>query len=61
MKLIAELVEVHHYYAKKIDSVKHKEYWEMLKELGLYTLERRREMYAVLYTWMITEGLAPNF
>ncbi|WP_347046854.1 hypothetical protein, partial [Escherichia coli] len=36
-------------------------YWERLKELRLYSLERRRERYAVIYVWKILEGLVPNF
>jgi hypothetical protein len=36
-------------------------YWERLKHLGLYSLERRRERYIILYTWKMITGLAPNF
>ncbi len=36
-------------------------YWGRLKHLELYSLERRRERYIILYTWKMINGLAPNF
>ena len=36
-------------------------YHERLKSLGLYSLQRRREKYCVIYIWEIIEGLVPNF
>ena len=36
-------------------------YWDRLKALGMYSLERRRERYLILYTYKIILGLAPNF
>ena len=35
-------------------------YWERLKILNLYSLQRRRERYAILYMWKILQGLVPN-
>ena len=40
--------------------MQHLSYWEQLQSLSLYSLERRRERYALLYTWRILEGSAPN-
>ena len=37
------------------------DYWEQLKELKLYSLERRRERYIAIYVWRILEGYVPNF
>ena len=37
------------------------QYWEKLKYLNLYSLERRSERYQIIYTWCIIEGLVPNF
>jgi hypothetical protein len=34
-------------------------YWERLQRLGLYSLQRRRDRYFILYTWKITE-MVPN-
>jgi hypothetical protein len=33
----------------------------MREHLGLYSPERRRERYIIVYTWKIITGLAPNF
>ena len=35
-------------------------YWDRLKHLRLYSLERRRERYRILYVWKILENLVPN-
>ena len=35
-------------------------YWNQLKHLKLYSLERRRERYRIIYIWKILENLAPN-
>ena len=36
-------------------------YWDQLAHLKLYSLERRRERYQIIYTWRIIEGQVPNF
>ena len=36
-------------------------YWEKLKYLNIYSLERRRERYQIIYIWCIIEKLVPNF
>ena len=35
-------------------------YWEQLKYLRLFSHERRRERYRIIYIWKILEGLVPN-
>ena len=40
--------------------MKELDYWERLSELQLYSLERRRERYMVIYVWKIVRGLVPN-
>ena len=35
-------------------------YWDRLKHLRLYSLERRRERYRILYVWKLLENLVPN-
>ena len=47
-------------FVKKIDGMYSLTYWEQLKKLGLYSLERRRERYRVIYLWKIIEGIVPN-
>ena len=50
-------------YTRRIQGMSGKErpdYWTRLKTLKLYSLERRRERYTVLYMWKIIRGLVPN-
>ena len=59
--LMQELESLQKSYMNGIPSTKHLNYWEKLKELKLYSLERRRERYRIIYTWSILEGIVPNF
>ena len=36
------------------------DYWQRLKCHRLYSLERRRERYCIIYVWKILEGIVPN-
>jgi len=36
------------------------DYWDRLKALRLYSIQRRRERYIVLYVFKIIHGLVPN-
>ena len=36
-------------------------YPERLTVLKLYSFQRRRERYIIIYVWKILEGLVPNF
>ena len=59
---ILKLEEVQRCFVRKIcffDSG-NMNYWERLSTLGLYSLQRRRERYRILYTWKIIEKLVPN-
>ena len=58
---ITELEAAQRNFTRKIDSMQHTTYWDRLKMLKLYSLERRRERYAIIYVWKILEGLVPNF
>jgi len=44
----------------KIREVAHLDYWGRLKFLRLYSLERRRERYIIIYIWKIINKLVPN-
>ena len=57
---IQSLKKVQRSYIRKISGVQHLNYWEQLQELHLYSLERRRERYMIIYTWRILEGQVPN-
>ena len=57
---IQMLEDIQKSFVKKIEGMKHLNYWEQLQELKLYSLERRRERYMIIYIWKIIEGLVPN-
>ena len=39
---------------------KENSYWERLSKYKMYSLERRRERYIIIYVWKILENLVPN-
>ena len=47
-------------FISKIAGLQDLNYWEQLKELKMYSLERRRERYATIYAWRVLEGQVPN-
>ena len=54
-----ELVQVN--FLKKISGMPGLDYWDQLKHLKLFSLQRRREKYICIYVWKILEGIVPNF
>jgi len=36
-------------------------YWQRLKKMKLYSVQRRMERYRVIYLWKILSGLVPNY
>ena len=48
-------------FTRKIEGTTEMDYWERLRELNLYSLQRRRERYIIIYIWKIIYGLVPNF
>ena len=58
---IQELEGIQRSFTSRIKVLEHLNYWERLKALSLYSLQRRRERYLIIYVWKIVQGLAPNF
>ena len=56
---IRSLEEIQRTFVRKIDC-QAGDYWKRLSDLKLYSLERRRERYRIIYVWKILEGLVPN-
>ena len=44
----------------KINGLRDLNYWERLEKLDLYSLQRRRERYQIMYVWKILHNYAPN-
>ena len=57
---ICALEKIQRSFTKYIAGYQNLPYSERLKSLRLYSLQRRRDRYLVIYMWKIAEGLAPN-
>ena len=51
---------VQRHFTSRILGIGHLNYWDRLKKLGTYSLERRRERYLVLYAYKVILGITPN-
>ena len=58
---IAQLESVQRHFTSKISGMEGKTYWERLNDLKLYSQERRRERYQVIFLWKITQGLVKGY
>ena len=47
-------------FLRKLSGLNSLSYWEQLEVLKLYSLERRRERYRIIYIWRILEEQVPN-
>ena len=48
-------------FTKHITGMHDLSYNERLKALKLYSLQRKRERYCIIYVWKVSERLVPNF
>ena len=48
-------------FFSRIKGLKDLDYWERLRELKLYSVQRRFDRYAVLYLWKVMEGQTENY
>ena len=56
IKHITQLEKIQRSFTKHITAMNEMPYHERLKSLGLYSLQRRRERYCIIYIWKIIEG-----
>ena len=47
-------------FTSRICNIRHLDYWARLRDLQLYSLERRRERYAIIYIYKILTGKVVN-
>ena len=59
--LIRKIESVQRKFTARIDGMSQESYWSRLEKLDLYSMERRRERYSVLYVHKILAELSPNF
>jgi len=55
-----QLESVQRSFTSKLEGLKDKNYHQRLKELKIYSLERRRERYDILYAFKILQRSVPN-
>ena len=54
---ISRLESVIRNFSSQIAGMEGKDYWERLKSLQLYSQERRRERYQIIFLWKVAQGL----
>ena len=59
-KWIYELEKIQKSFTSKINGMEELDYHERLKKLNLYSLERRRERYMIIYGWQQLEEKKEN-
>ena len=59
-EFINKIERIQKSFTAKIDGMENKDYHQRLKELKLYSLERRRERYMIIYAWEMLEGRREN-
>jgi hypothetical protein len=57
---IRKIEAIQRTFTTRIAGMGNLNYWERLATLKLYSLERRRERYTLIYVWKILNGLVPN-
>ena len=61
IKHITQLEKIQRSFTKHITGMNDMPYHERLKSLGLYSMQRRREMYCIIYIWKIIEDWLLTF
>ena len=56
---IQRIEEIQRSFLRKING-SDKNYWNCLKKMSVYSLERRRERYQIIYVWKVLENTVPN-
>ena len=58
---IGRLESVARNFTSQIDGMEGKDYWERLQELHMYSQERRRERYQIIFLWKVAQGLVQGY
>lgn len=57
---IRKLEGVQRTYTSRIQGLDNMDYWQRLEHLDMYSMERRRERYMIIYVWKIINEIVPN-
>ena len=58
---INKLEAVQRHFTSKVKGLEDMEYWERLQDLKLYSQERRRERYILIFLWKISQGMVKGY
>ena len=58
---IGKIESVARHFTAKIDGMDGLDYWERLEALHLYSQERRRERYKIIFLWKVAQGLVHGY
>ena len=59
-KSIDKIEKVQQAFTKQIKGLENVDYYERLRRCGLFSMERRRERYLIIYGWQQLEGIKEN-
>ena len=60
-ELINKIESVQRNFTSHINDMDHLDYWTRLRELRLFSQERRRERYIILFLWKISQGKVSGY
>ena len=58
---ITKLEAVQRHFTSKVKGMEDMSYWERLHALNLYSQERRRERYLIVFLWKISQNLVNGY
>ena len=58
---IGRLEDVQRHFTKKIEGMEELNYRERLAKLGMYSQERRRDRYMIIFVWKVAMGLVDGY
>ena len=58
---IARLESVSRHFTSQVEGMADQDYWDRLSSLHLYSQERRRERYRIIFTWKIAQQLVKGY
>ena len=58
---IGSLESIARHFTAKIHGMEGLDYWERLEALHLYSQERRRERYCIIFLWKVAQGLVHGY
>ena len=58
---INKIESIARHFTAKIHGLEDMDYWERLQALSLYSQERRRERYMIIFIWKVAQGLVQGY